>query len=438
MSDTAVALSADLAERPTITRWQVAVLAGMLAVAIYLHRSCIAPAATTIEQEFGINSETMGKIQAAFSWGYLFQVLGGILGGTLGNRLTLTLFAVGSSICVFGSSRSPSPEMLWWTTFGIGFSQAGIVPCVSHMMKDWMPATRRGISGAMFTGSMSIGASLASKLTGDWLALVGWRMIFAAYSCFGIVWAVTFATWFRNRPEEHPEVNAAEVRLIRSGQADATESVPATSWKVWVAMLLCWNQWMNCGQQFFRNFVYTFFITGFPAFLVKAFGISPQEAGNLNTIPLSTAIFGILIGGQMIDLVLRTTGNRWLSRSGLAAGGHLICGACILGAAWMPTAFSAVVLIGVGIFFFGFGSPCTWAATMDIAGKHTSVFFAVMNTVGVVAGIYCPQLVGKMFDQAKAGEIGWHQIFFLFAGANLAAALCWICFNSKYPAKLPD
>lgn len=444
MSD-AVALSADAAaERPTSVRWSIVAIAGLLAVVIYMHRSCIAPAATTIEAEFDIDSTTMGGIQAAFSWGYLFQILGGILSNRWGVRWTLCTFAVGSSLAVFGASRSPSPDALWWAIFGIGLTQAGIIPSVSHMMKDWMPASQRGISGAVFTGSMSIGASLASWLTGVLLLSpenprgLTWQTIYALYGLIGLAWTVLFLTWFRNLPSRHPYVNRAELELIREGRDDAGAKSPRTTWRVWLAMLGCWNQWCNCGQQFFRNFVYTFFITGFPAFLIKAFGISKEEAGKLNTIPLLTAVFGVFAAGYLIDAILRWTGNRWLSRSGLAAFGHLVCAGCILAAAWMPSAASAATAIGVGIFFFGFGSPCTWAATMDIAGKHTSAFFAVMNTVGVFAGIYCPRLVGRMFDQATAGKISWNQIFYLFAAANVAGALCWICLNSKYPAKLPD
>jgi len=448
----AAAMPAEIStERPTMIRWVVAVVVGMLAVVIYMHRSCIAPASTTIEAEFRIDSATMGNIQAAFSWGYLFQLLGGILAGRFGCRWTLTLFAIGSSLAVFGSSLSRTPEMLWWSTFGIGLAQAGIVPCVSHLLKDWMPATQRGISGAFFTGSMSIGATLASSLTGLLLASTGWRIIFAAYGVVGLVWAVGFSLWFRNRPQEHWQVSQAEIELILAGRTE-TPAAPVAPHRDWTArlrhdlrafarvtltMLSSWNQWANCGQQFCRNFVYTFFITGFPAFLIKAFGVSTAEAGGLNSIPLSTAIFGVFTGGFLIDAILKRTGNRWLSRSGLAAVGHLICAACILAAAWMPTPILAVTLIGVGIFFFGFGSPCTWAATMDIAGRNTSAFFAVMNTVGVVAGIYCPKIVGRMFDQATAGEIEWSQIFFLFAGMNLAGALCWLTLRSNRPAALP-
>ncbi len=428
-------------ERPTRIRWYVVLTAGLLALTIYLHRSASSPARTTIlrdfqERGFKMDDAVMGDIQAAFSWGYLFQIVGGIAGARFGNRIALTFFALATSLAMFGSGVAVSPSMLFWMTFWIGVAQAGIIPCVSQLLKDWMPASRRGISSGIFTASMGTGAALANYLTGKLLKFQSWRTIYIEYALVGVMWSIWFALWFRNRPADHPQVNDAERRLIEAGQTDGPASPSPLTWRVWAAMFLSWNQWMNCLQQFFRNFFYTFFITGFPAFLEYAYHVDVEEATKLASIPLISSIAGVLAGGQLIDYLLSRTGSKWISRSGLAMIGHVICGVAVLAASRAPNVELAVALIGFGIFFFGFGSPCTWAMTMDIAGKNTSSFIAVSNMVGVFAGISCPKIVGQMFVQAKAGEIGWNQIFFLFAGINLAAALCWLTINPK-PARIP-
>lgn len=426
-----------------MVRWLVVCLAGLLALTIYLHRTATSPARTSIIADFraagwDFDDKGMGDVQAAFSWGYLFQVVGGIVGARFGNRFALTFFAVGTSLSILGSGMATSPAMLWWTTFGIGVTQAGIIPCVSQLIKDWVPIDRRGLASGIFTGSMSIGSALATFLTGLLLAYTRWPAIFVAYAVIGFCWSLGFSLWFRNRPEEHSQVNPAELALIYAGQQETGRKQTRASWKVWWSMLYCWNQWANCLQQFCRNFFFTFFITGFPAFLEYAYEIPASEAGMLSAIPLTTVIVGLFVGGQSIDAILRRTGSHWLSRSALAGGGHLICGLLVLAAAWAPNVNTAVALIGAGIFFFGFGSPCTWAITMDIAGKYTSPFIAVSNTVGVIAGIWCPKVTGQMFVDAKSGAIGWDRIFFLFAGINLLAAILWFSINSKYPAKIPE
>lgn len=441
---TKVPLPAELpAERATNVRWQVMTLACLLALTIYLHRSANGGMRTTIQADFqaagySVSEEAMGDIQAAFSWGYLFQILGGIAGTRYGNRIALTLFALGTSLATLGCGLSTSPNMLWWMTFGIGVTQAGIIPCVSQLIKDWIPPQRRGTASGLFTSSMAIGGSLALFLTGLLLRSIHWQTILFGYAAVGVAWVAVFAVWFRNRPEQHTWVNEAEVRLIHIGGDSATANSTHAGWHVWWSMLTCWNQWMNCIQQFCRNFFFTFFLTSFPAFLEYAFDVSKGLSSMLGAVPLASTILGGLAGGQLVDLLLRRTGNRWLSRSGLSAVGHMVCGLLVIVASRMTDAVSAVAVVGIAIFFFGFGSPCTWAATMDIAGKYTSPFIALSNMVGVVAGIYCPKVTGQMFDRAKAGMLEWDWIFYLLAFNCLIAALCWVSLNPNRPVKFSD
>lgn len=430
-------------ERPTRVRWLVVGLTAVLAIVIYLHRSATSPTRSRILQEFiaagyEIDDLGMGRIQAAFSWGYLFQVIGSLAGTRFGNRYAMTTFALGTSLAVLTAGLARSPAMLWCSLFAIGVSQAGIIPCVSQMFKDWIPLPQRGFASGVFTGSMATGSALGALCTGFLIEYLPWQAIFFIHAGLGLAWACLFGWWFRNLPGQHAWVNPAEESLIRAAQPTGDAGASSAGWPVWRGMLTCWSQWANCAQQFFRNFFFFFFISGCPSFLEYAYGISPRTAGMLTAIPLTTVIFGTLIGGQVLDSVYRVTQNKYLSRSGLACAGHLLCGAMLGSAAWAPNVYLAVLVVGIGIFFFGVSSPCTWAATMDLAGKHTSLFMSVTNMVGVFAGIICPSVVGQMFVAAKAGEISWNRIFFLFAGINLCAALCWACINSSRPAKLPE
>ncbi len=440
---TAVLSESPVIERPTLVRWQVMTLACLLALTIYLHRSANGAMRTTIQADFqaagfDVSEKTMGEIQAAFSWGYLFQILGGIAGIRFGNRWTLTVFALGTALSTLGCGLSTSPTMLWWMTFGIGITQAGIIPCVSQLIKDWIPPERRGTASGLFTSSMSIGGSLALLITGLLLNWLTWSTILALYALVGLVWAAVFAVWFRNRPHQHAWVNRAELELIQPTGLEIPGATSQASWRVWWVMLWCWNQWANCIQQFCRNFFFTFFLTSYPAFLYYAYDVDAERSAMLGAVPLASTIFGGIVGGQLIDFVLRTTGSKWLSRCGISVIGHLMCGVMMLVASRATTAGSSVALIGVAIFFFGFGSPCTWAGTMDIAGKYTSPFIALSNMVGVVAGIYCPIVTGQMFDLAKDGQIPWERVFYLLAINCWIPVLMWLTFDPNRPAKVPE
>src|SRR5437762_3850402 len=55
-----------------------------------------------------------------------------------------------------------------------------------------------------------------------------WRENLFLFAGAALGWCALFAWWFRNRPDEHPAVNAAERDLITAGKAPPTghEGVP--------------------------------------------------------------------------------------------------------------------------------------------------------------------------------------------------------------------
>lgn len=437
MSDAAaLPVDAVAAERPTSVRWGVVLLTGVWALVMYMHRSSLANASTTIEAELQLTDSDMGWIKAAFSFGYLLQFLGSALNSRFSNRFVLGGMALASSAALVGVSLSRSMSGLWLGMACIGLAQAGVIPCVGQVVRDWIPANRRATAGSIFTGCMSVGSAITSGITGILLERdVSWRTIFAAYAGVGVLWAIGFVWWFRDRARDHFQVNAAERELIEADSRQA--AVPRANLAVWLAMLGCRSQLFNCLQQFFRNFAFIFFITWYPAFLQNAYGVSKQEAGLMNMVPLLMTFTGIIVGGQVIDALQNRTGNRYLSRSVTTAIGHSSCGLAIFCSAWATDPWLNACLIGVGMMFFGVGSPATWAATMDISGKYTTLFFALMNGGGVLGGILSPITVGRMTQRIKVEGGDWNQVLYLFAVINVFAAISWLCINSKYPAKLP-
>jgi len=61
-----------------------------------------------------------------------------------------------------------------------------------------------------------------------WTGL-SWRYAFWAFGGVGVLWCVGFAYWFRNRPEERPEVNDAE-RGAHAIEYAATQDLPRGSY----------------------------------------------------------------------------------------------------------------------------------------------------------------------------------------------------------------
>ena len=99
--------------------------------------------------------------------------------------------------------------------------QAGTFPVLSRLMADWMPTTERGSAQGFIWMCSRAGGVLAPMLM-VWLfhRLGDWRSPLVLGAGLGVVWCLAVWPWLRNRPEEMPRVNAAELERIAAGRAD--------------------------------------------------------------------------------------------------------------------------------------------------------------------------------------------------------------------------
>lgn len=435
--------------RPTAVRYSVLALLALAAGSAYLTRHCLAVANTTIQTQLGINNEQMGVVLGAFALGYLLcQVPGGWLGNRIGTRGALSLLSVLWSTLTIWTAAAGSLAPLVASRFTFGLAQAGLVPVSAQIIKDWFPVQRRGIVSAVITVAMSLGGALTMELTALLLNVFDWRQVFRMYSVVGIVWAMVFYAWFRTRPEGHSWVNAAEKRLIRgepsgggpqlsrSRQPKLNHARPSGAGSTAGPVtdrpsLLSINLSAICVQSFFRAAGYNLFVTFFPAFLEYAYGVSRGEAGRYAKWPLIGVIVGGLVGGLVVDRLLRETGNRWLSRSGVAVTALGVTALLTYASSWTGSAGGLVIVIALGATFSGMAGPATWAATIDIGGRNTAVISGIMNMAGCFAGVLVTPPLGRLIDAIKDHGGDWNLVIYLHAAFYLAAAVSWLFVNTN-------
>jgi sugar phosphate permease len=423
--------------RPTRVRYQVLALLALAPASAYLTR-VISAANTTIAEEFHTSDAVMGDVMAGFALGYFVaQVPGGILAGSWGVRRTLPLISLAWSLCAFMSTFAASPQDLWLARVAMGVAQAGLVPCCAQVLSQWFPESRRGMASSVMTGAMQLGGITATALTARLLVPLGWRGALQAYSATGAVWAAVFYLWFRNRPEEHRRVNRLEQQLIKTGRPSETAAEGSTGLplrdRLWIAMQFC-ARISICAffiQAVFRAYAYEFFTTWCPAFLEKAYGLGKVESASLTTWPLWTLGIGSLLSGYVVDVVLLRTGNRWLSRSGLACGGLALCGACFGAATQIADPRLVMALVALGALLSSVSGPATWAAAMDLGGPRAAVLAGAMNMMGNIGAYYCPRQVGRLFDSIEKSSGNWNLVLWLFMGVNLVAAVSWVFVNPR-------
>src|SRR5436853_2712529 len=95
------------ADSPTSVRYLIVGLGFLMAVLLYVDRFAIAPIATTIIRDLGLDDEEFGRAVGLFFFAYaLFQVPAGWLSDSLGARWTLALYMLGWSIATVGLGLS--------------------------------------------------------------------------------------------------------------------------------------------------------------------------------------------------------------------------------------------------------------------------------------------------------------------------------------------
>jgi MFS family permease len=408
---------------PTKVRYLVLAALCLAALIAYVHRSCIAVPAAEIQRDLSLSDGDLSLVMSAFFFGYtLFQLPGGWLGDRWGTRLALTVFAVWWSLCTGLMGLASGFELLFLFWLANGMGQAGIFPCAVNAISRWFPASERGFPSGMLGSFMSVGAVLASALTGFLLEYLDWPSLFELLAVPGIVFAVAFYVWFRNRPGEHPWVNEAEVHYAEMGtpmaadESRASGSNPAGYWPLILV----------CGQQFFRAAAYIFYVTWYPGYLQKSRGVSLAASGLLTSLPLVGVIVGSSTSGLVIDWLWRRTASRRLSRQGVGLSGVLAAGGFLVLAALAEDLAVAVALITASATCAGFAGPAGYTTTIDLAGPRVATVFSIMNMAGNLGATLCPLVVGHLIEENQ-----WAMVLFFLAGLYGAAGACWSFLATK-------
>jgi MFS transporter, ACS family, D-galactonate transporter len=408
-----------------------------LAMLAYIQRNAISLFEGDIRKEFELNQFQMGLVFGSFFWAYAFsQIPAGWLGQRWGSRIGLAVFMGVSSLAAGLSGLIPGLALLVAARVSCGVVQAGMFPACANTVTNWFSRANRGIPSGLLGSSMSVGSMIAASLTAFLLQIMSWKTIMMVYALPGLWWMTSFYIRFRNRPEQHPGVSENELAIIRDDPTIDpdlnTDNIPdqstdeASNRVPWKAILSTSSVWCVCGQQFFRAAGYIFFATWFPKYLQAVHHVTPAESGYLTSLPMLAVILGGPLGGTLSDWIYRRSGSIALSRKLPGAISQFMCGALIAVAYFIDSPGLAVITISAGMFVFAFGGCCAYTITMDIAGNHVAIVFAVMNMCGNIGAAICPTVVGHIAD-----EYGWPPVLMFFSGIYIAAGICWTLLNTS-------
>jgi sugar phosphate permease len=410
--------------RATRARWGILLLISLMYLIAYMDRSNISVAQPEIAREFGLSKSAMGLVLAAFTWAYaLGQVPAGWLGDRFGPKKVLLVIMSWWAIAAAMTGAAIGSKSLFSARFLLGLGEAGAFPVASRGMQLWFPRSERGrIQGTTHFFSR-FAVAVTPFVAGSIMLAFGWRAIFFIFGTLGIIWAIVFFAFYRNRPEEHSAVNRAELAQIRGLNPDGTiQELSTTRQPVpWARIFTSPNMWYIALGYCCFFFGTNFYLTWYPTYLREHRHLTLQALGILGSLPLFAGMLGDVVGGSLSDLVFKRTGNARFARRVVAAPGFLLAGVFVIPAAITQSAGISVLCLALSFFSLELVIGPAWAVPMDVGGQFSGTVTGVMNMAGALAASLTALVYGGLFDKGY-----WVAPFFVSAGVMFVGALVWI------------
>jgi MFS family permease len=440
--------------KPSRVRFVVLAFICALSLITYLDRVCIMRVKEDIANDLHLTDVHMGLVFSAFLLGYaLLEVPGGWMGDVWGARRVLFRIVLWWSAftamtgCVWyfepvetslfvvaGTSVFSSFGVLLLVRFLFGAGEAGAYPNITRVTGVWFPVRERAAAQGAVWMSARIGGAVAPTVVGVLTRAVGWREAFMLLGCLGLTWAVAFFFWFRDRPEDVPACNAAEIEHIHSDQpvrttADGHAMPPVR------AIVTSLTVWAMGVAAFGVCFGWYFYPTWQPKYLKEVFGISYENSEFLTGLPFLCGAVGAMLGGWLSDRLVARTGSRRWGRALVGIVGFTGAGLCVLATGFVTEAWQAVTLLCLAFLINDLAIPTLWAVFADVGGRFVGTLSGLMNMVGAIGGMLGPALtpiVLKHLDHLPVG-LRWQYIFAGMAGAWFVAAAAWLFIDAGKP-----
>lgn len=408
-------------------RYQVLGFLCIVAAIAYIQRSAISVPAAEIAKDLRFSDLATQSVHSAWYLGYaLLQIPSGWLADRIGSRLALAGLCVLWSVLTLLTGFSADFNSLMIVWFLMGAAQAGAFPCAAKAIGQVFPEKERARASGFLAAGMAIGGALAPTIAAKTLVFLDpaaasmdmfrWRLLLILFAIPGVVWSITFLILIR--PDSLPMV---------------TRTSPVSNRVMWGRVFSSGSMALLCAQQFLRAAAMVFFVTSFPLFLQKTRGVATLESGLLTTIAGAGGVIGSLSGGVVSDWLLMRTGNRRLSRQGIAVLGMSSCSILITLSYFVENTWLSISIISIGAFCATFGGVSGYTVAIEFGGKQVATVFSLMNMCGNFGAALFPKAAEWLVAQTGS----WDVMLFFFAAIMAVDAVCWALLNPKRPL-FPD
>ncbi|WP_436887983.1 MFS transporter [Mammaliicoccus sciuri] len=385
----------------------------------YLDRSALSVAAPFIQEDLKLTPGQMGIIFSSFSIGYaIFNFVGGVASDKFGAKITLfvamivwSLFS-GAIVLVVGFVSLFIVRIL----FGMG--EGPLSATINKMVNNWYPPSKRATAVGLANSGTPLGGAISGPIVGYIALHLGWRVSFVAIMVIGLIWAISWWFFAKEKPDYIEETKIDE-------KADIA---PVTTFKL--GYYLKNPTVLFTAFAFFAyNYILFFFLTWFPSYLVDARNLSIENMSLITVIPWVLGFLGLAMSGIVSDFVYKHTVQKGVlfSRKVVLVVCLFLSAVCIGISGIVTTTAGAVTLVALSVLFLYLTGAIYWAIVQDVVdSNNVGSVGGFMHLLANTAGIIGPTITGYIIQTT-----GTYTAAFLLAGGLAVIASIAIIFFVK-------
>src|ERR1700678_1852248 len=298
-----------------MVRWLLVFWLFVLSAVSFLDRTNISIAGSSLATDYGLSNQQLGFVFSAFLIGYaLFQTPGGWLADKIGSRRVLTAAVLwwGVFTALVAVLKSTAAHALFFfiaIRFLLGAGEAIIYPASNQFVTRWIPTHQRGIANGWIFAGVGAGAGISPPLITWVMVHYGWRSSFYICAAIGLAAGAVWYLIARDKPEQHPWVEAQELAEIEAGltvKPDGSES----SLVPWGTIVGSRSVLAVTVAYFCYGYVAWIFFSWFFIYLKKVRGLDLKSSALYGMLPFIAMTICCLLGGLVNDHLSKSRGKR--------------------------------------------------------------------------------------------------------------------------------
>ena len=391
----------------------ILVMLVILGMVTFLDRINISVAGSSIMHDLQLSPSQWGWVQSAFILSYgLMQIPMGWLGDRFGHRKILAAIVLWWSLFTAFTGLAGGLVSLLVIRFMFGIGEAGSSPCSTGVISRWFEKGEVGKAQGYVWAASRMGGALTPFVVIPVMMWVGWRAAFYLLGALGIVWAIVWYGYYRDKEEKNE----------KCGESIVSKPIDNSS--------LTFNGqfWLLCAMYFFYAFGSWFFFSWFPTFMELGRGFDKTELTYAVAVPFIMSMLGNIAGGHLTDRLTKRYGIK-IGRKALGSTSLAVSAVCMFLAAFIPGKMAVFVFLSLCFGIFDLMLPSAWALCIDLGKQHAGTLSGAMNTAGNLGGFCCGILFGELVQQSG----NYNLPLYMIAAMLIISAVLFAFINPERP-----